>query len=170
MYRSFSLQFLRCRIVCLCGLYKSINIFELLGARAGCANRLRGPGFQLLRSRFPVFLGPVGSLDIYLLMNFRSGFGAFWGFSSFRPLPGATKLPAGPTFWPRQPFWRPCRPIFPSKTTFWRLYRPILPYKTTFRRVFSPILLLLNDETCMTDPSIHKFHKDCCSYLMTKHA
>ena len=31
-------------------------------------------------------------------------------------------------------------------------------------------LFVLDDETCMTDPTIHKFHKDCCSTLMTKHA
>ena len=99
---------------------------------------------------------------IYILIYFRSGFGTFGTFfelSSFWPWPGATKLPAGPTFWPWQPFWRPCRPIFPSKATFWRLYRPILPYKTTFRQPFSPILLVLDDETCMTDPSTHKFNQ-----------
>ena len=118
-----------------------------------------------------------------------------WSFPNFRNfrilLPGLghltgdhswpTVLPAGPTFWPRQPFWRPSRPVswrpyrptLPSKTTFWRpyrpmlpskttfgrLYRPIFPYKTTFWQPFWPILLVLDDETCMTDPSTHKFNQ-----------
>ena len=121
----------------------------------------------------------------------------------YRPI-----FPSKTTFWrlyrpiipSKTTFWRPCRPILPSKSTFWRLYRQIFPSKTTFWRPYMPnlpiflvledetcmtdpsthmpnetpqqlpILLVLDDETCMTDPSIHKFRKDCCSHLMTKHA
>ena len=97
-------------------------------------------------------------------------FWTFSGFSSFWPCPGPQNcLPGLITFWPWQPFWRPCRPIFPSKATFWRLYRPIFPSKTTFWRLYMPnlpILLVLEDETCMTDPSTHMSNKTpqqfCC--------
>ena len=82
------------------------------------------------------------------------------------------RRPYRPIFPSRTPFWRPSRSIRPSRTTVWRFYRLIFPSKTTFHfpPTSGPMLFLLDDETYMTDPTIYKFHKDCCSTLMTKHA
>ena len=93
----------------------------------------------------------------------------------YRPIfPSRTifQRPYRPIFPSRTAFWRPSRSIRPSRTTVWRFYRLIFPSKTTFHfpPTSGPMLFLLDDETYMTDPTIYKFHKDCCSTLMTKHA